>query len=89
MDPLFARPDFQALSGFDKLLNLNGIFVKQKIEPFEIISGCQTENKYLIFPLTDSFKPQKSTLLFKAKEKSATCQRICLPSDCREFQMKV
>lgn len=37
------------MDGFSKLMNVPGIYVKQKLELFEMLSGCETENKYVVF----------------------------------------
>lgn len=80
---------FQTLSGFDKLINLPGIFIKQKFEAFEAVTGCETENKYVVYPTTEGGADHAKTVLFKAKEKSSTINRLCLSGNCRPFIVKV
>jgi hypothetical protein len=78
----------QRLYGMDKLRALERVFIKQKIELLEVITGCETQNKYEIFA-ADSDGDKKGKALFKAKEKSGWCERNCLAADCRPFKMKI
>jgi hypothetical protein len=74
--------------GFQKLQDLDGIFIKQKMELLEVVSGCETENKYHVFTLDKSGK-KKGQRLFKCKEKSSCCARQCMSGDCRPFRMEI
>lgn len=80
--------NFQTLSGFDKLAGMPGIFIKQKFEVLEALTGCETENKYQVFR-ADSNGERTNEILFKAKEKSDCLARQCLSGDCRPFKCKV
>ena len=76
------------LSGFDKLMNMPGVFVKQKFELLEAMTGCETENKYVVYPANADGSKVKDSM-FKAKEKSSWLARNCLAGHCRPFNVKV
>jgi hypothetical protein len=61
-------------------------FIKQKIELFEMFTGCETPNRYHVY--TQNGQGQWS-YLFKCKEKSGWCERNCLSSDSRPFDLGV
>jgi hypothetical protein len=60
--------------------------IKQEIEILEIISGCETKNRYHVY-----IRNQQGgfTYLFKCKEESGWCVRQCCSSTARPFEMKV
>ena len=60
---------------FESLQNAKEAIVKQKIDMFEVISGCETINRYYVF-LKDPQTGAK-TFLFKCKEDSDPCVRFC------------
>ena len=66
---------------------LPGLFIKQKIELLEIMTGFETENKYNVYAL-DPATGSKGKKIFKAKEKSECCERqYCGPK--RGFRIEV
>jgi len=75
-------------SGFEKLDAKDGIFIKQKIEPLEIITCCETENKFYIYSLTKQ-GDKKGKKIFKCKEKSSFCVRCCCSGECRPFKVVI
>ena len=79
---------FNLMDGYQKLMSVKGVNIKQKIELLEALTGCETENKYIVYAADDSGEKLKQTL-FKAKEKSSCLARICLSGDCRPFKVKV
>ncbi|CAD8113117.1 unnamed protein product [Paramecium sonneborni] len=76
-------------SCLDILGQQDGIFIKQKFELFEALTGFETPNVYKVYPANDQGKKKKQKALFKCKEKSSTCARICLPGNARPFEMKI
>ena len=68
-----------------ELGNCTGVLIKQEPELFEMLTGCETPNRYHVFGQT----PQGSKYLFKCKEKSGWCMRNCFPSKQREFDMDI
>ena len=76
------------LSGFDKLMNMPGVFVKQKFELLEALTGCETQNKYVVYPANSDGSKVKDSM-FKAKEKSNCLVRQLLSGHCRPFNVKV
>ena len=73
----------------DPLVELSmsrNVYIKQEIELFEIITGCETKNRYHVY--TKNLNGQW-TYLFKCKEESGWCARNCINSDSRPFKLKV
>ena len=60
--------------------------IVQKLELLELITGCETKNRYSVY-ITDTFGMQH--LLFKCKEDSSWCSRNCCYANVRPFAMKV
>eukprot|EP01016_Furgasonia_blochmanni_P007714 TRINITY_DN13092_c0_g1_i1.p1 TRINITY_DN13092_c0_g1~~TRINITY_DN13092_c0_g1_i1.p1 ORF type:complete len:581 (+),score=45.64 TRINITY_DN13092_c0_g1_i1:195-1937(+) len=82
------RPGVDMRTGFDKLAGLRGVFVKQKMELLEVVVGCEMENQYNVYALSQT-GDQIGHKLFKCKEKSSFLARQCLSGDCRPFEMTV
>jgi len=69
-----------------ELANSTSVQIRQEVQLFEQISGCESPNRYYVF----SQSPQGGMkLLFKCKEYSECCQRNCCPADAREFNMYI
>ena len=81
-------PEKKLQKGFDRLATRDGIFVKQKFDLMEALSGCDQNNTYNVFPLSKDGE-KKGKKLFKAKEKSSFCAKQCLAPDCKPFQIKI
>jgi hypothetical protein len=74
--------------GFEILDARDGIFIKQKMELLEALTGCEGENTYYVYPISkDGEKAGKK--LFKCKEKSGCCERQFMSGECRPFQLKI
>jgi hypothetical protein len=77
----------QLVSDYQKeLINNQEVVIEQKIELLEILSGCETANRYNVY-LLDKNKQKK--FLFKCKEESSWFCRNCLPSNTRAFILKM
>eukprot|EP00330_Aristerostoma_sp_ATCC50986_P001462 CAMPEP_0114580070 /NCGR_PEP_ID=MMETSP0125-20121206/4400_1 /TAXON_ID=485358 ORGANISM="Aristerostoma sp., Strain ATCC 50986" /NCGR_SAMPLE_ID=MMETSP0125 /ASSEMBLY_ACC=CAM_ASM_000245 /LENGTH=102 /DNA_ID=CAMNT_0001771353 /DNA_START=332 /DNA_END=637 /DNA_ORIENTATION=+ len=74
--------------GLEKLRLLDRIFVKQKFEMLEMLTGCETENRYKVYPADENMEKCGESI-FKCKERSNFFARNCLSGDCRPFEMKV
>ncbi len=64
--------------GYDKLAHMQGVYVNQKMDWLEVMSGCEMPNRYYIAPLAihgDGNTGKGGEFLFKAKEESSCCQR--------------
>ena len=70
-------------------MSLQGIFIKQKLETLEIVTGCEIENKYNIYRKKEGKNKKKGKKLWKAKEKSGCFSRNCLSNPCRAFDIKI
>jgi hypothetical protein len=66
----------QAAHGLDILAAVPAVFVKQKADIMEAISGYEKANKYKVKEY-DPVAKRKGRDLFKAKEKSGCCERQC------------
>ena len=75
-------------SGLQLLEEQAGIIIKQKVELIEALTGCETENKYHVYSYDPSLG-RKGAQIFKCKEKSDFCSRICLSGGCRPFEMNI
>jgi hypothetical protein len=63
--------------GLEKLRDLERIFVKQKFEMLEMLTGCETENRYKVYA-ADENMDKVGEPVFKCKEKSNFFARNCL-----------
>ena len=88
--PLLMVPanPYNLMNGYQKLMAAQGISIKQKIELIEAVTGCEFENRYIVY-LADQTGEKLKQTLFKAREKSNCCARICLSGDCRPFTVDV
>ena len=68
-----------------ELANCTGIEIKQQPEFFEMMTGCETANRYHVFGKS----PQGYKYLFKCNEKSGWFMRNCCPSEFRQFFMDI
>lgn len=75
--------------GKEKLAEQTGIFVKQKFQLMEALTGCDQENRYNVYKLSKDGMDKKGKPIFKAKEKSGFCSRQCCHPSCRPFDMDV
>lgn len=69
-----------------ELENNNEVVVEQKIELLEILTGCETANRYNVY-LID--KNNNKKFLMKCKESSSWFCRNCVPSNDRSFDLEV
>ena len=69
-----------------ELVKAREVVVEQKIELMEVLTGCETPNRYNVF-LVD--KERQKTFLFKCKESSNCFCRNCVPSSNRSFYLKM
>ena len=59
--------------------------IKQTVEWLEVITGCETKNRYIIFAKIN----EQNLFLFKCKEESGCLMRNCCPGDCRAFILRL
>ena len=69
-----------------ELMEAKEVVVEQKIELMEVLTGCETPNRYNVY-LLDKNKQKK--FLFKCKEESNWFCRNCVPSSHRSFFLKM
>ena len=62
------------------------VVIEQKIELLEVLTGCESANRYNVY-LLDKDKTKK--FLFKCKEISNWCCRNCCFSNMRAFDLKM
>lgn len=72
-----------------KIMEIQGLFVKQKLNLAEVISGCDFENTYNIYKKIPGKEEKKGQKIWKAKEKSNYCSRNFVAQTCRAFKLKV
>lgn len=68
-----------------ELAQSTGAIIRQQIEFFEALTGCETENRYDVFLRT----PMGLKYAFKCNEWSNSCYRCCCAPDCRPLQLNV
>ena len=68
-----------------ELNNIHSVIIKQQPEFLEAYSGCETQNRYHVFGLTQ----MGYVYLFKCLERSGWCTRNCLASSIRPFTMEI
>lgn len=87
-------------AGLGFLESVDGLFIQQKVELFEALTGCETMNRYHITPIPagaipdpvpkewiEHFKEEAAeTPMLKAKEESECLERIMCPM-YRSFNM--
>lgn len=79
---------YQGKWGFEKLREQPGVFIHQKFDAAEAITGCERENRYNIYAI-DANGDKKGHPIFKAQEKSGFLARCCLPANCQPFNMRI
>lgn len=70
------------------LMARSGVFIKQRLDYAEVISGCETKNKYYVY-LRDQSGTKLGNPILKCKEHSGWCARNCIAANCRPFKMRV
>ena len=97
MPPQGFMPPGQQMMGYQGPMNLEtilnqiipqGAFIKQKFDMTEVVTGCDTKNRYYVYGRSPEGKKQGKKI-FKCKETSGWCERNCLPGNCRSIDMKV
>lgn len=73
----------------EKIMSLPGLFIKQEMSLLEVVSGCETTNKYKIYKKKDGKVKKKGKEQYVAKEKSGCCSRNCLSNQCRAMDIKI
>ncbi len=68
------------------LSNAKRAHINQQVELLEVLSGCETKNRYHIFIET---MDKQYLYLFKAKEESGCCSRQCLSSETRPLHLNI
>ncbi len=58
-----------------ELANANAAIIRQEIELLEILTGCETKNRYHVYIRGPN---GQFTYLFKCKEESGWCMRNCI-----------
>ncbi|KAL4469079.1 hypothetical protein ABPG72_007758 [Tetrahymena utriculariae] len=76
-------------SGMAKLHELQGIYIKQRFDAGENLSGCEQPNIYKVYPADCNGDVISNQYIFKCKEKSSCCARNCIPGSKRPFNMIV
>ncbi|KAL4469075.1 hypothetical protein ABPG72_007754 [Tetrahymena utriculariae] len=76
-------------NGLQKLASAQGIFIEQRFEAIQALTGCQTPNIYKVFPADINGIQTSGQTIFKCKELSNCCVRQCIAPSCRPFDMAV
>lgn len=83
---------YQAPTGYSlqqMLMSFNtGVFLKQKFDTMEALTGCEFRNKYMVYQNDPNKEKGFGPELLKAKEISGCCARNFLSPTCREFNVE-
>ena len=66
------------------LERMTGVFIKQKTDWREQVTGVEEGNEYKISEIT-----KKAETLMKAKEKNSFCEKNCYPQSCRPLNIDI
>jgi len=88
VQPVYIIEKPKGKRGYERLEERSGIFIKQKFQLLEVLTGCEQNHTYYVYPLSKDGE-QKGHKLLKCQEKSSFCSRQCMSSDCRPFMLKV
>lgn len=66
--------------------SMRGIYISQKIELLEVITGCETKNRYYVYERGNDGQRTGKPML-RCKESSGCCARNFISGDCRPFHM--
>lgn len=64
----------------------NGVYIKQKMDLLEVVTGIDTANTYYVFELSPSGEAFRR-LIFECKETSDFMDRNCAPGQCRAIDL--
>jgi len=65
-----------------------GVFIKQKFDLLEAMTGCERANEYKVYKRNKEGK-KSGDRQFKYKEKSSYYERQCLAGSCKPFRQRV
>lgn len=68
-----------------ELAQCSGAVIRQEIEMFEVVSGCETQNRYHVFLQSN----MGLKYAFKCIERSGCCARACCSNNCRSIKMDI
>ena len=66
-----------------ELSQSSGAIIRQQVEMLEVVTGCETQNRYHVFIET----PMGLKYAFKCNERSGGCARCCCAPSNRELEM--
>jgi hypothetical protein len=77
------------MGGLDKLMAINGVFIKQKFMALQAVTGCEQQHRHFVYALGSDGKHKKGGKIFKCSERSNCLMRQCCSPHCRSFNMDV
>jgi len=57
-----------------ELANAKAVYIIQEIELLEILTGCESKNRYNVYMINNN---NENVFLFKCKEESSCITRLC------------
>ena len=89
--PLQQNPVQQGLvsSHIQTIQKMNGVFVKQRMNMMEVVTGCEMESVFDIFQKDPTKEATQGKRIWRAVEESSCAQRNCVQQSCRAFNVKV
>ena len=76
-------------SGYDKLMQMRGLHVAQKMDLLEVFTGCEMKNKYFVSELNEDGKTADGWPLFRCKEETGICERLFCKGAMRPLDINV
>ena len=68
-----------------ELSQCTGAIIRQQVEMLEVLTGCETQNRYHVFLQS----PMGLKYAFKCSERSGSCARCCCAPDCRPLEIVI
>ena len=68
-----------------ELIGSTGAVIRQEVDMFEVISGCETQNRYNVFLQS----PMGLKYAFRCIERSGCCSRTCCSNNCRSLKLDI
>ena len=73
----------------EKIMNIEGIFIKQKLYLSEEAVVCTKEKECLVYRKVKGKIKKTGKAVYKCKENSSICAKNCLSNACRPLRIKV
>jgi hypothetical protein len=87
--PINYNQNLPGTSHKERISSLNGVFVKQRMNIMEVVTGCEMESIFDVFDKQPMSEKTKGSRQWRAIEESTCIQRNCVQQNCRSFKLKI